>query len=101
MEMDVFNLNLRVMKQSSRAVVSLPIGRDCSAEVGWFSGANKYVCIFLVKSAFSSVEIQLENLLGDWMLKGFIDEVFVEGFLVYQFLKKDNILKYKISLLEQ
>lgn len=99
LDIDVFYLDVWTMKQSNRAVVFFPIGKDCSSEIGWFAGANKYICIFLIKSSFFSIKEQLDSLLTSWMLKGFIDEIFVEDTLAYKLLKKDNILKHKTSLL--
>lgn len=99
LEFQVFNEDLNVMKRSDIAVVSLPIGRDCSAEIGWFCGANKYVCTFVIETPYFSIEEQVALLKRDWMTKGFLSEVFVDDIKSFNDLSNDPILGNKITLL--
>ena len=42
----VFNMDYDAMKESDFGIVSLPIGEDCSSEIGWYAGNSKPIyCI--------------------------------------------------------
>jgi nucleoside 2-deoxyribosyltransferase len=100
LEFKVFNEDLNIMKRADIAVISMPIGRDCAAEIGWFCGANKYVCVFLVYSEYVSLNDQVALLKSDWMIKGFISEVFVDNVELYKELIEDPIIGSKVTLLK-
>lgn len=96
LQLEVFLEDYNAMKQSSMGVVSLPIGKDCSSELGWYSGNSKYVTALLIDSPWVSAEKQFESLERDWMLKGFLSDVITNNKVVYEKLKKDSILQYKV-----
>jgi len=99
LQFEVFNTDLSAMKQSNIAVVSLPVGSDCSGEVGWFSGSGKYCCSILIGTPTCPIQTQVENLKVRWMIKGFLSEVFVADKDVYEYLSNDPIISNKVTLI--
>jgi nucleoside 2-deoxyribosyltransferase len=99
LEFQVFNEDLNQMKRAEIAVACLPIGNDCSGEIGWFAGANKYVCTFIIDTGHIPINDQITQLQKDWMTKGFLSEVFVQDKKIYDLLKEDKIIGNKITML--
>ena len=100
MQLEVFNEDLNAMQQSTMGIVSLPIGKDCSSELGWYAGNSKYVSALIISDEwFTSME-QFKSLESDWMLKGFLSDVSTDDLDVFNLLKKDPILQYKAVYLK-
>ena len=99
LEESVFEVDLNAMEEADFGVVSLPIGSDCSAEVGWFCGNGKPVFAYLYDSGYGySCREQYENLKTRWMVKGFLTGVIVVGDAeLYQEVCNDPILRGKVS----
>ena len=99
LEQSVFQMDLDAIEDADFGAVSLPIGSDCSAEVGWFCGNNKPVYAYIYDSGYGmSCEDQYKNLSSRWMVKGFLTGVIVVGALeIYNKISKDPILKGKVS----
>lgn len=98
-QLDVFNEDLNAMQQSNIGVVCLPIGNDCSGELGWYAGNSKYVSAVIIDTDKFSAKEQFESLESDWMLKGFLSDVTTNSIEVFESLKKDPILQYKAVLI--
>lgn len=98
---EVFRYDLQQMKLADYAVVSLPIGKDCASEIGWFHGANKPIKVYLIDSSFGlTASAQYESMKNDWMLKGFITSIFVScPDLMLRIKKHDQQLLNKVQLL--
>ena len=88
------------MKRATIAVVALPIGCDCSGEIGWFAGANKYVCSFIINTPTFTAKEQIQSLKRNWMIKGFLSEVLVYTLEDFEELKLDPILGNKVTLVK-
>ena len=99
LEYSVFKMDLDAMIDSDFGAVSLPIGSDCSAEIGWFCGNNKPVYAYIYDSGYGmSCEDQYKNLSSRWMVKGFLTGVVViDNQEVFDLAKEDPILKDKIE----
>jgi nucleoside 2-deoxyribosyltransferase len=98
---EVFRYDLQQMKLADYAVVSLPIGKDCASEIGWFHGANKPVKVYLIDSSFGlTASEQYESMNNDWMLKGFVTSIVVScPDLMLRIKKHDQQLLSKVQLL--
>lgn len=102
----VYVQDLSEMIKSKFGIISFPIGKDCSAEVGWFHGNSKKT-IGLIwnssninKSGISCME-QYKSIQDDWMVKGFITNIVVINCIdTYNEILKDSILKHKVFYLD-
>ncbi len=93
-ETKAFELDINKIKESSKCYVALPIGSDCSAEIGYCSGINKEMVLPIVNnSQFTSYEMY-NSIKNDWMVKGFVDTVLCSP-EIYEIVKSDSILKNK------
>lgn len=99
MQLEVFQEDLNAMQQSSIGIVSLPIGKDCSSELGWYAGNSKYVSALIIEDEWFTAREQFESLEKDWMLKGFLSDVTTNDLEVFALIKKDPILQHKAVLL--
>lgn len=100
-EYHVFMKDLTVMNQSTLAIISFPIGKDCSSEIGWFHGNSKK-CIGIIWESINGISSmeQYKNIESDWMVKGFISSIIVIGCKnTYNEILKDTILKNKVYYL--
>jgi hypothetical protein len=100
MQLEVFQEDLNAMQQSSIGIVSLPIGKDCSSELGWYAGNSKYVSALIIGDEWYTAKEQFESLENDWMLKGFLSDVTTDDIEVFKMLKNDPILQYKSVFIE-
>ena len=98
MEYKTFKTDLTKMRESSMGVIALPVGNDCSGEIGWFAGNNKAVIAIIKSTEYMSSADQIESLSSMWMIKGFIDEVVVFNEHDQLVLLNDPILKDKVTL---
>ena len=91
LSLDVFCKDRTAMENSDCGVVSLPIGEDCSSEVGWYAGNKKPVYV-IIQSIHEYV-----NLKPIWMVKGFLTTCFViNNCELYTFIRgSDPILRHK------
>jgi len=99
LEHSVFQMDLDAMIDADFGAVALPIGADCSAEIGWFCGNDKPVHAYIYDSGYGmSCEDQYENLASKWMVKGFLTScVVVDNEEVFEMIKLDPILKDKVE----
>jgi len=99
LEHSVFQMDLDAMIDADFGAVSLPIGEDCSAEIGWFCGNSKPVYAYIYDSGYGiSCEDQYHNLSSMWMVKGFLTGVVVvDNQEVFDLVKEDPILKEKVE----
>lgn len=74
------------MKWCDAGIVSLPIGNDCSSEIGWFAGARKPVYVII-----ETLE-EYDEIKGDWMVKGFLTGAIIKKSILKTILT-DKILK--------
>jgi len=90
-------MDLDAMVEADFGAVALPIGEDCSAEIGWFCGNAKPVFAYIYDSGYgASCEEQYQNLSSMWMVKGFLTRVVVvDDKRVFELVKQDPILKDK------
>lgn len=99
-EAHVFEEDLSQMKKNMIGIVSFPIGKDCSSEIGWFHGNHKTVIgiIWDSNTEHSNTCIdQYNNISSDWMVKGFLTYVIVIGCKdTYNQASQDSILKNKV-----
>jgi len=99
LEHSVFQMDLDAMTTADFGIVSLPIGSDCSAEIGWFCGNDKPVYAYIYDSGYGmSCEDQYKNLSSRWMVKGFLTGVVVvNNQEVFELVQQDPILKDKVE----
>lgn len=95
LQLEVFLEDLNAMQRSNIGIVSLPIGKDCSSELGWYAGNSKYVSALIIGDEWFTAKEQFESLERDWMLKGFLSDVTTNDPEVFKMLKKDPILQQK------
>jgi nucleoside 2-deoxyribosyltransferase len=99
LEYPVFKTDWDAMESADFAVVALPIGEDCSCEVGWFAGNKKPVFAIMYDSDNSYTDEEQYILLKKlWMVKGFLSGVYVvnnKG--LYNKICLDPILKDKVE----
>lgn len=83
--------------KSSYGVVSLPIGEDCSSEIGWYHGNGKPVIAVITDTGVGeSPKEQYDNICRDWMVKGFLTKVMTNSYDVVSLILHDDILKNKL-----
>ena len=87
---NVFDVDLKAMKNSHIGLMLPEYGNDCSWEAGWYANSEKPVVIF--------VDTQMKWL-RDWMVKGGVNYIVTISSSTYKVLKKDPILKYKKVIL--
>jgi len=99
LEHSVFQMDLDAMEEADFGAVSLPIGTDCSAEIGWFCGNGKPVYAYIYDSGFgASCEEQYANISSMWMVKGFLTGVVViDSQDIFELVQQDPILKDKVE----
>ncbi len=87
---NVFDVDLKAMKNSHMGLMLPEYGRDCAWEAGWYANSKKPVVAF--------VDSQMEWL-RDWMVKGGLNYVVTNNPSTYRILKKDPILKHRKIIL--
>lgn len=85
-ERNVFETDLREIKESDIGLCLPEFGNDCSWECGWFSNSQKPLIAF--------VGTQIEWL-RDWMIKGGLNYVITDNRDTFNKLSADPILKDK------
>jgi hypothetical protein len=101
-ESNVFLQDLNEMLKCKVGIISFPIGKDCSAEIGWFHGHSKKCVGIVWDSGYGlSCNEQYKNIESDWMVKGFLHSLIVIGCNdTYRLIKStDSILKDKVYFL--
>jgi len=83
----VFNMDYDAMKESDFGIVSLPIGEDCSSEIGWYAGNSKPIyCIIRTMQEY-------DNIKTIWMVKGFLTEcIVINDLYLYNFIKENDLI---------
>ena len=87
---EVFEVDLRAIKESHIGLCLPEFGNDCSWECGWYSNSNKPLVVFVNKQ---------DKWLRDWMVKGGIDYVITDCEETYFKLRNDKILNDKEIIL--
>lgn len=87
----VYEMDLEAMKKSDIGLLLTPHGRDCAWEVGWYSKSNKPIVLYADNDT---------TWFRDWMIKGGIDKVITSKDWLFNLLKKDDIVKDKIKLID-
>ncbi len=83
---EVYDMDLKAMKESDICLLLPPYGRDCAWEIGWYSNSHKPIVVFIDRDI---------EWLRDWMVKGGIDYVVTTNSRIWKKLMEDPILKHK------
>ncbi len=84
--MEVYEEDLKAIKNSHIGLCLPEFGNDCSWECGWYSNSKKPLVVFINDQI---------NWLRDWMVKGGVDYILTDNQTTFEKIKKDPILKNK------